>query len=1190
MAQFPEAESGYILIMVKNILYIFNDEGTYLKDYDFNDITNKKHHCLIPYGRENDILNYFMIYIESGKISIKNFKFNLTDYSNENDNSISITIYYDNGNQMSLIDDSINCIFMKPLDSLNIDHDIITCFYSGPDSPFIKTSSFDPKNNFTQISSTLFSTSHSLITYAPALINGVTNRDKEKAIVYVLFQTSLFSTTFDFTKGFSILQLENNDEYRVQYAFHNTKMIFFEDTNEFVIASAIDGGCKLLIIKYNNNYQMIEKGIIDYTSPPCYFTRTFSIVYNGNDYLALNFGDSVGSLFQSLKNIQKLKIETTIPTIQTSIIKTTIQTIQTSIPTYKTPMSETSNIMLESTEIEKIENSEIYIIEKCKDLNFQSYSYNLCLSCNENKGYHQAIFPNDSFLHGYIECYNSDTKPVNFYFDNSDSKYKACYETCETCNIGGNGNEHNCLTCDFNHRKRIDKNGIINCITNCSYFYYYNQFGQYRCTNNSYCPEEVNLFIKDLKKCTNNCNKEGNYIFQYGGQCLERCPQDTSPNSKNICLMNNVDSCLKSEAEIDIQEFLKNGGIDVKAKNYAKEFNYTKKHVSYFHNSIYSIFFYKDSGCINELSLNVPEVDFGDCYTKIKNKLEPPTTDNIIIALIDKSNGQKKSTTSYLFYHPETGTKIDVDSICKDEEVIVKASVLSELNNSDVDLNSALFLAKQNINIFNISDEFYTDICFHFESPNGKDVPLADRIKTYFPNITLCDSQCTCKGVNLTTMESICECKFNDLMNSQLIEENALFSNAIEEIVDLLGSSNLLVLKCYKDVFKKEYIIKGDGGFIILAITILEITFALIFIFRDMAIIRRYLYNLTEYFLIFDKAYELNNTNIIRGYNKISNPRKRKVKSENKIKDINDNKNKRKINPRQDNIYGDSSKYSYNLKSESKAINTKTSTLKSQPKFKDDTKKNSHDLKTLLKVKSLCGNINMEDYLKPDLDDLEFDDAIKYDQRSLDDFLSERLKEKQIIMNTFYYKENLRPMSIKIVLFLINIDLYFIINGLFFSEEYLSQLFNSNEEDSFFSYFPRSISRYFYAVIVGYIIGIIIDCIFIEERKVKRIYLREKDDYIQLKYEISVIIQSIKKRYNVFIFLCLFISVISWYYVSCFNNVYPRVKIEWIKSSITLILIMQILSIILVLFEGLLRFLSFKYKSEKLYKIKQIIS
>ena len=228
------------------------------------------------------------------------------------------------------------------------------------------------------------------------------------------------------------------------------------------------------------------------------------------------------------------------------------------------------------------------------------------------------------------------------------------------------------MTCDFNHRKRSDKNGLVNCITNCSYFYYYNQFGQYRCTNNSYCPEEVNLFIKDLKKCTNNCNKEEIYKYQYGGQCLSRCPQGTSPNSQKICLMDNVDSCLKSEIEIDLQEFLKNGGIDINAKNYAKEFNYTKKHVSLFYNSIYSIFFYKDSNCIEELSLNVPKVDFGNCYTKIKNNLEPPTTDNIIIALIEKSNGQKKSTTTYSFYHPETGSKIDADSICKDEEVIDK--------------------------------------------------------------------------------------------------------------------------------------------------------------------------------------------------------------------------------------------------------------------------------------------------------------------------------------------------------------------------------------------------------------------------------------------------------------------------------------------------------------------------------------
>ena len=43
-------------------------------------------------------------------------------------------------------------------------------------------------------------------------------------------------------------------------------------------------------------------------------------------------------------------------------------------------------------------------------------------------------------------------------------------------------------------------------------------------------------------------------------------------------------------------------------------------------------------------------------------------------------------------------------------------------------MTSILILTDQNINVFNLSDEFFTDICYCFESPNGKDIPLKDRI------------------------------------------------------------------------------------------------------------------------------------------------------------------------------------------------------------------------------------------------------------------------------------------------------------------------------------------------------------------------------------------------------------------------------------------------------------------------------
>ena len=630
------------------------------------------------------------------------------------------------------------------------------------------------------------------------------------------------------------------------------------------------------------------------------------------------------------------------------------------------------------------------------------------------------------------------------------------------------------------------------------------------------------------------------------------------------------------------------GGVDTNAKNYAKEFIYTEKHVSHYYNTMYSILLYKDMKCIEELSINMPKIDFGKCYEKVLDSIVPKINGNLIVGLFERGKGQNKPSISYFFYHPETGEKIDADTICKDEEIEIKESVLNQLNNSDVDLNSILYLANQDINIFNLSDAFYTDICYHFDSPNGKDAPLGDRIKSFYPNITLCDTGCTSKGVNLTTMESICTWKFNDIMSNDLIEGNALIQSTLGGITDLVNNSNIMVLKCYKNVFKKENIKKGIGGYLILIILFFEIVFSLLFLINDMPKIRRYLYNLTEQFMNYISQNKQNES--------INNPPKKGKKRKGTLKALVENVNNINENNKKDLIQND--KYSKSIsafKSESnltqkKAIPHKNKLKKKKRRFRIHKKDLSAlDVKTQ-KINMDSGNIDIEEYLKPDLDDLEYDDAIKLDKREFGTYFTEKLMEKQTIMDTFYNKENLRPMPIKIILLLLNIDLYFVVNALFFNEEYLSELYNSEEEETFFSYIPRSISRFFYAFLVGYIVGIIMDCIFIEESKIRRTFLREQDDPVVLRYEIAQNSKSIQKRYTIFIFLCIFISIISWYYISCFNNTYPCVRKEWIKSSITIIIIMQILSLLNILLQAILRSLSFRCKSEKLYKIKQIIA
>jgi len=938
-----------------------------------------------------------------------------------------------------------------------------------------------------------------------------------------------------------------------------------------------------------------------------------------------NIQTTIPTIKTTIPIIQTTNIQTTIPTIKTTIpiiqttnIQTTIPTIQTTSPPIKTTSIQTIQTTIPITEPTNNYQGNI----KCKISTPESSEYDLCISCNNERGFYPAEYPANYFPNNFIDCYNDDTKPKNFYFDNENKIYRVCYETCLTCDKGGDEYINNCLTCDMSHIKKPETPNTTNCVPECNYAYYFTSYGQYKCTDGNNCPNEANLLIKEKKKCTNNCKNEKMYQFQYGGRCLESCPNGTKINSENKCIDQNVTSCIKSESEINLQDFLTTGGVDFNAKNYAFEFNYTTKHVSHFYNSIYSILIYKDSNCIQELSINMPKIDFGNCYSKVKGNISQTTNDSIIIALVERSNGQKKSSISYTFYHPKTGEKIDADSICKDEKVVIKESVLNQLNNSETNLTSILFLANQEINIFNKSDEFYTDLCYHFKSPNGKDVPLKDRILLFYPNITLCDEGCENKGVNLTSMESICKCQFSEIMSNEFIEGNALIQGTVEEIFELISSSNLNVLQCFKDVFRKEYFIKNTGGYIFIFITLSEITLALVFFLNGFPKIIKYVYYLTESFLAFNGNKSIlktqnenkNKNKISKKTDKVNNPPKKneKNKKNSKVLINNDNikKRKSKSNIKIDGYIGLSSKNqktdtflktktNYNQTSKSKMLLKKRSEKSlGISDYTEQTSSNSHNiqkdknnkLKKEKNGKQYGLDIDMEEYLKQDYDDMDFEDALKYDPRTFWEFFSDRFNQNQIIMNTFFYKENIKPRSIKILLLLLNIDLYFVVNGLFFSEEYISQLYHSTEEEKFFTFLPRSYSRFFYTYIVGVVVGFIIDCMLVEEKKIKKIFLREKDNVLQIRYEIALVTRTLKKNYIIFIIICLFISIISWYYVCCFNNVYPGVREEWIKSSLIIIIIFQILSILIGFIEAILRLISFEYKSERIYKLKQFLN
>ena len=98
-------------------------------------------------------------------------------------------------------------------------------------------------------------------------------------------------------------------------------------------------------------------------------------------------------------------------------------------------------------------------LEKCKLCNKESVSKNLCMKCNNQKGYYLLniyTIINQPIDNIYFDCINENKKPQSFYFDNENKDYRPCFELCLTCDCKGNEFENNCTSCQTNYILKPD--------------------------------------------------------------------------------------------------------------------------------------------------------------------------------------------------------------------------------------------------------------------------------------------------------------------------------------------------------------------------------------------------------------------------------------------------------------------------------------------------------------------------------------------------------------------------------------------------------------------------------------------------------------------------------------------------------------------------------------------------------------
>ena len=85
-------------------------------------------------------------------------------------------------------------------------------------------------------------------------------------------------------------------------------------------------------------------------------------------------------------------------------------------------------------------------------------------------------------------------------------------------------------------------------------------------------------------------------------------------------------------------------------------------------------------------------------------------------------------------------------------------------------------------------------------------------------------------------------------------------------------------------------------------------------------------------------------------------------------------------------------------------------------------------------------HLDFNDY---EMNNLRYNDAIKYDKRTFFNYYISLLKTKHLILSSFIPINDYNLISIKISLFWLSLSSYFAINGFFFNDETMHKIYKN---------------------------------------------------------------------------------------------------------------------------------------------------
>ena len=191
----------------------------------------------------------------------------------------------------------------------------------------------------------------------------------------------------------------------------------------------------------------------------------------------------------------------------------------------------------------------------------------------------------------------------------------------------------------------------------------------------------------------------------------------------------NTNSNSKEEKKCTNQEVIEGGCTDLITKEQIKEiYQYLKENIIKNNSNIIIesknvIFQVSSLESQKDNKANISSIDLGNCEQALKNKENLTDNDELIIFKIDiKNNDSSLTYVQYEIYNSVNMKQLSLD-VCKN--ITIKMTVPVILEQTQLSLISNV--EESGYNVFDITDDFYNDVCSVYTAENGADMVLSSR-------------------------------------------------------------------------------------------------------------------------------------------------------------------------------------------------------------------------------------------------------------------------------------------------------------------------------------------------------------------------------------------------------------------------------------------------------------------------------